>query len=296
MRSLYCGQPAGPVRGGHTGAMSRWRWWPIRPQPPLHIAEDEGSGPAAVLLHGVASSSMTYENVVPKLSDSHRVVVPDLLGFGGSVAPADATFSLREHVAAVRDTITALGLKVPVTIAGHSLGALIAIRLAAEYPRLVKHLVVISPPVYLPKDAVIDPVERARVDGYLKLYHFMRDNPGFTRAAAVALEALTPTKNYVELDEHNWEAFAKSLEQCVESQTTLTDLAQVRCTIDLVYGTLDPFLSPSGLRAMERMRGVATTRVEGVDHPIRPKMAQVVARLIATPSPPTAPIRLVAPD
>ncbi len=276
--------------------MSRWQWWPVRQKPPLHIAHDEGSGPAAVLLHGVASSSMTYENVVPKLSDKHRVIVPDLLGFGHSDAPVGATFSLHEHVEAVRDTITALGLKTPITLAGHSLGALIAIRLAAEYPRLVKHLVVISPPVYLPKEAVIDPLERARVDGYLKLYHFMRENPGFTRAAAVALEALTPTKNYVELDEHNWEAFAKSLEQCVESQTTLTDLAQVRCTIDLVYGTLDPFLSPSGLRAMERMRGVATTRVEGVDHAMRPKMAEVVAHLITEPSPPTEQIRLVRQD
>lgn len=273
--------------------MSRWRWWPVRHKPPLHIAHDEGSGPAAVLLHGVGSSSMTYENVVPKLVGAHRVIVPDLLGFGKSTAPDGATFSLREHVEAVRDTLGALGVKDPVTLTGHSLGALIAIRLAAQYPRLVKHLVVISPPVYLPKEAVIDPLERARVDGYLKLYHFMRENPGFTRAATAALEALSPTKNYVELDEHNWEAFAKSLEKCVESQTTLTDLAQVRCSIDLIYGTLDPFLSPSGLRAMERMRGVATTRVEGVDHAIRPKMAEVVARLIAEPSPPTAQIRLV---
>ena len=272
--------------------MSRWRW-PFRQKPPLYIAQDVGSGPVALLLHGVASSSDTYERVTPLITDHHRVVVPDLQGFGRSTAPAEATFSLSEHVDAVRQTIDALDLAVPLTIAGHSLGALIAIRLAAQYPRLVGHLVVISPPVYLPAEAVLDPLERARLDGYGKLYHFLRDNPGFTRAAAIALERLTPTRNYIELNEHNWNAFAKSLEQCVESQTTLTDLAQVRCSIDLVYGTLDPFMSPSGVRAMERMRGVATTRIEGVDHAMRPKMAEVVASRIAKPSPPTEEIRLV---
>jgi len=44
---------------------------------------------------------------------------------------------------------------------------------------------------------------------------------------------------------------------------------------------------------IERMRGVATTRVEGVDHVIRPKLAKALVKVIDNPSPPTAPIKLV---
>jgi hypothetical protein len=41
------------------------------------------------------------------------------------------------------------------------------------------------------------------------------------------------------------------------------------------------------------MRGVATTRVDGVDHVIRPKLAKELVNIIDNPSPPTAPIKLV---
>ena len=273
--------------------MAGWGWWPFRRTSTLHVATDRGDGPAIVLLHGIASSSVTFQYVVPKLDPNHRVVAMDLLGFGQSKAPVGARFDLEEHVEAVVKTISALRLKTPLTLVGHSLGALISIRLAARYPRLVGHLVLVSPPVYLPRDSVVDPLERAQMDVYLKLYDFMRQNRKFTQAAAQALERISPIRNLVEVKESNWRAFSLSLERCIESQSTVTDLAQVRCGIDLIYGTLDPFLAPAGIRVIERMRGVATTRVDGVDHVIRPKLAKEVARIVENPSPPTAPIRLV---
>lgn len=270
-----------------------WSLWPFRKKPPLHVATQEGSGQPVVLLHGIASSSVTYEFVVPELVDHRRVITLDLLGFGKSEAPANAQFTIDEHVDAVVRSVESVGLKTPFTLVGHSLGALISIRLAARYPKYVGHLVLVAPPVYLPSDTLVDPVERVRMDAYLKLYDFMRANPSFTRTAAQALERISPIRNLVDVTEGNWKAFSMSLEKCIESQTTVTDLAQVRCSIDLIYGTLDPFLAPAGLRVIERMRGVATTRVEGVDHVIRPKLAKELVRIIDNPSPPTAPIRLV---
>ena len=83
------------------------------------------------------------------------------------------------------------------TLVGHSLGALISIRLAARYPKLVKHLVIVSPPVYVPSDTLVDPLDRAQMDAYQKLYHFMRDNPKFTQTAATALQRISPIKGLV---------------------------------------------------------------------------------------------------
>ena len=119
----------------------------------------------------------------------------------------------------------------------------------------------------------------------------MRANRSFTQAGAKALSRISPIKNLLEVTEDNWRAFALSLEQCIESQTTVTDLAQVKAPIDLIYGSRDPFLAPAGLRVVERMRGVTTTKVDGADHVIRPDLADQIARIVGNPSPPTGLIR-----
>lgn len=265
----------------------------FRKAPLLHVAVDAGVGHTVVLIHGIASSSVTFDNVVPLLKDHCRVVALDLLGFGKSPNPIDATFTLEEHVAAVRRTIKSLHVKGRLTLVGHSLGALIAARYAAENPTMLSHLVLIAPPVYVPGETALDPIERFQIDALRSIYAFMRTNRAFTSAGAAALSKLLPIKHVVEVSEGNWRAFSLSLENCIESQTTVTDIAQVRVPIDMIYGSRDPFLAQAGLRVVERMRGVATTKVNGADHLIRPRFAQEIVRLIDSPSPPTTPIRVV---
>jgi len=262
--------------------------------PKLHVALDHGVGHTVVLVHGIASSSVTFDNVVPLLGHHHRVIAIDLLGFGNSPRPAQSGYSMEEHVDALAKTLRSLRLQGRITLVGHSLGALIATRYAAVYPSMLSHLVLVSPPVYLPGNTVLDPVERLQMDAYRRLYDFMRSNRGFTEAGAKALAALSPIDNVLEVTAQNWRAFSLSLEKCIESQTTVTDLAQVRVPIDVLYGTRDPFLAPAGLRVIERMRGVATTKVPGVDHLIRPKLARAIVGKIDNPTPPTTPIRVVS--
>ncbi len=45
---------------------------------------DEGIGKPIVLLHGFCGSSRYWENIVPKLAENYRVIVPDLPGHGQS--------------------------------------------------------------------------------------------------------------------------------------------------------------------------------------------------------------------
>jgi pimeloyl-ACP methyl ester carboxylesterase len=251
----------------------------LRRPPLLHVAGDAGSGPPVVLVHGIASSSVTFENVVPLITDRHRAVSIDLLGFGGSPAPEDAEYTIEEHVAALRRTLRAARLR-RVVLVGHSLGALIATRYAASYRRDVTRLVIVSPPVYVTPTEIAAPIDRAAMDGYLRLYEFLRANKQFTIRAAAGLARLSPIKNLLEVSEKNWNAFVLSLEKSIESQTTVTDLVQVTAPIHLVYGTLDPLLHPAGLRIVESLRGVTAHRVQGVDHVIRPRMARVVATAI----------------
>lgn len=261
--------------------------------PLLHVAVDRGHGPAVVLIHGIASSSVTFDNLVPLLVSRRRVIAIDLLGFGLSPSPPDATYTPDEHVAALATTIKSLRISGPITVVGHSLGALIAARYVAEHPAKIGHLVLVAPPVYVPGDTVLDPFERLQMDAYGRLYDFMRSNQGFTEASAKALSRLLPIRNALEVSEHNWRAISLSLEKCIESQTTVTDIAQVTAPVDVIYGTRDVFVPPAGVRFIERLRGVATTRVEGEDHLVRPGLAKEIARLVDSPSPPTTPVRVV---
>ncbi len=270
-----------------------WFGFSWRRKPPLHVTRFGQVGPPVVLLHGIASSSVSFEYLVPLIEDKCQVSAVDLLGFGQSEAPPGTRFTLEEHVEAVRLTLDRSQIRGPVTLVGHSLGALIGIRFAALYPKRVGHLVLIAPPVYLPKEQMLDPAARLRMDLFYRIWDFLRQNPEFTSKAAKRLDRMLPVKNSLEVNPRNWEAFSRSLENCIEDQSTLVDLAQVRAPIDLVYGTADPFVRPSAIDFVERMRGVATTRVDGVDHVLRPKMMRAVASLIENPSPPTEPLRLV---
>lgn len=254
------------------------RWF--RRAPALHVAVDEGSGPVVVLLHGIASSSVTFANVVPLISGSHRVIALDLLGFGESPMPEGATYTVEEHAASVLRTLRRLRLREPVVLVGHSMGALIAIRIAATTPRRVSKLVIVSPPVYVTPNAVGDWRDRAALGAYLRVYDYLRNNKQFTMRAAAGLARLSPIKNLLEVSERNWTPFVLSLEHAIESQTTVSDLASVRAPIELIYGSIDPFLAPAGIKLAESMRRVTAQRVEGGDHVIRKRMARAVAAAI----------------
>src|SRR6187397_749160 len=83
-----------------------------------------GSGPVLLLLHGIANSSETWENVARALSAHFTLLAPDLLGHGDSATPR-GDYSLGAHASGVRDVLTALGYA-HATVVGHSLGGGIA--------------------------------------------------------------------------------------------------------------------------------------------------------------------------
>jgi pimeloyl-ACP methyl ester carboxylesterase len=267
--------------------MAGWRWW-RRDAPLLSVTADTGSGPVVVMIHGIASSSVTFVHLVPLLEADHRVITIDILGFGTSPSPEGATYTLDEHAAALGRTIRSLGLREPFTLVGHSLGSLIAARYASTHRRALSRLVLVSSPIYLPPAVLGDPVDRASMGAYFTVYEFLRSNPVFTQRTAAALAAVAPIKNVLELSEKNWQPFMLSLQNAIESQTTLADLARVTVPVDLVYGTLDPFLAPGGLTIVQQLRHVRTHRVAGVAHLLRPKLAQAVARVISEPPAPQA--------
>jgi pimeloyl-ACP methyl ester carboxylesterase len=251
----------------------------VRP-PLLHVASDRGAGPIVVLIHGVASSSVTFQNVLPLIEGTHRCITIDLLGFGDSPIPAGAEYTLAEHVAAISHTVESLKLRATFTLVGHSMGALIAARYAARAPRKVNKVVLVSPPIYLSPDELSAAKDRRVMDIHLKAYQYFRANKEFTIRNAQFVERLLPIPKAMDINARTWEPFVKSLQHAIESQTTLSDIAAVRSPIEMVVGSLDEFQSEGVTKIVSRMTGVTVHRVIGSDHLIGKRLARVVATAI----------------
>ncbi len=254
----------------------------LRPRraPVLHIASDVGAGPVIVFVHGIASSAATFKRLIPLESDRFRCISIDLLGFGRSPAPEGATYTVEEHVAAIHETIRSLRLRAPFVLVGHSLGSLLSARYAAVHPEQVSRLILISPPVYMTPAEIGDPRVRRQVGAYLRVYEFMRANKGFTMTTAARISQLFQLKDALEVTERNWVPFMLSLQNCIESQTTVSDIAAVRVPIDVVYGAQDQFIAAGTMRIIEQMRHVTMHRVEVNDHLVRTRLARAVAEVI----------------
>ena len=252
----------------------------VRRAPVLNIAADEGEGSVIVLLHGIASSASTFELVIPELRKHHRIIAIELLGFGKSPAPEDCEYTIDEHVAAIAATIRSLHLREPFILVGHSLGSLLAARYAARHPREVSRLVLASPPIYLRPEEIGDPLVRGHVSAYMRAFGFLRENKDFTITTAAKVSDLLKLGATLSITEQNWRAFTLSLQRCIESQTTISDIAEANCPIDVVVGTLDEFVAPGTLDIIGKMRHVTTHRVIANDHVVRRRLAKVILKTI----------------
>ncbi|MGZ4677137.1 MAG: alpha/beta fold hydrolase [Acidimicrobiia bacterium] len=100
-----------------------------------------GEGPAVLLIHGMAGSSRTWKEVMPRLAEHCQVIAPDLLGHGESATPP-GDYSLGGFAAMLRDLLGALDVE-RVTVVGQSLGGGVAMQLAYQHPELVERLVLV---------------------------------------------------------------------------------------------------------------------------------------------------------
>ena len=105
---------------------------------------DEGPEDAApvLLLHGEPTWSYLYRKMIPALVDAgHRVVAPDLVGFGRSDKPSDRSdYTYQRHVDWMAAFLVALGLE-GITLFCQDWGGLIGLRLVAEHGALFDRVV-----------------------------------------------------------------------------------------------------------------------------------------------------------
>nr|WP_206529482.1 alpha/beta hydrolase [Brevibacillus sp. SYP-B805] len=94
--------------------------------------DDEGSGEAVVLLHGLCGSAEYWVHVIPKLAEKYRVIVPDLRGHGESGVP-DEVYTMEQMADDIAHLLDRLGVE-KAALFGHSLGGYVTLAFAEKYP------------------------------------------------------------------------------------------------------------------------------------------------------------------
>src|ERR671911_1950972 len=110
----------------------------------LHVAEAGDAGaPPLLLVHGWPEHWWAWRDVIPALAQRHRVIAPDLRGFGWSGQPADGDFA-KERLA---DDMIALLDAVGVQRAGylgHDWGGWTGWLVAVRAPERIERLMAVS--------------------------------------------------------------------------------------------------------------------------------------------------------
>ena len=101
-----------------------------------------GSGPAILLLHGLACDHTTWAPVMESLARTHTVIAPDMLGHGQSDKPR-ADYSVGGYANGMRDLLTLLGIDTA-TVVGHSFGGGVAMQFGYQYPERTERLVLVG--------------------------------------------------------------------------------------------------------------------------------------------------------
>ncbi len=108
--------------------------------------DSTGDGLPVLLLHGSGPGVSAWANwrmTIPALATDHRVVAPDIVGFGFTERPGDFNYTMDnwiEHVIALMD---ALSIK-RFALIGNSFGGALALGIAIRYPHRVEKLVLMG--------------------------------------------------------------------------------------------------------------------------------------------------------
>jgi 3-oxoadipate enol-lactonase len=103
---------------------------------------DVGRGRPLVFLHGFPFSRGVWQTQIDAIQSSHRVIAPDLRGFGESPSRPGPT-TMAQYAADVHALLQQLGTG-PVVLVGHSMGGYVALAFALQFPLMLRGLVLVG--------------------------------------------------------------------------------------------------------------------------------------------------------
>lgn len=245
------------------------------------------TGPPVFFIHGLGGSTSYFHPLVTKLQSTHFLYLLDLEGHGLSPTSALSTLSIASFAEDFYHLSQVAGLNKGVTVIAHSMGSLVALKLALENPDLVSKLILMGPPPSpLPEAgsqgsyaraalvrkqgmlAVVDAITQAGTSVFVQ-----QNNPlavGAMRASLLSQDA---------------EGYAKACTALAGSATETLDVKSLRIPISFITGEDDKVGPPAICQKYSEATGGGSVQVlknvghwhlfEDVDRTVKAVLAQI---------------------
>jgi 3-oxoadipate enol-lactonase len=96
-----------------------------------------GEGPPLFLFHSLLSDRASFASIAPELARSHRVIIPELPGFGGSQAVAGGLAAVADRMA---EAVSEAGGDDAIVL-GNGYGGFVALQMAIRHPAIASKLI-----------------------------------------------------------------------------------------------------------------------------------------------------------
>lgn len=234
---------------------------------------EAGQGDPLVLIHGVGMQSAAWEPQIQEFSKTHHVFALDMPGHGGSDPLAKGS-TLEDYVQWLHAVLQELGLR-HVSLAGHSMGALIAGGFAVSHPDIVARVALLNgvyrrdPEKRAAVEARAEAIRQGDFDTATPLNRWFRHG----RADEAARAQVEVWLNSVDPG-----GYATAYTAFAQGDRTFADgFASIRCPLLALTGEDDPNSTPAMSRAMADTapQGRAVV-VDGHRHMVNLTAAEIV--------------------
>lgn len=248
---------------------------------------ESGKGNPVVLLHGWPTSSYLWRNIIPSLAKTHRVIAPDLTGYGRSDKPLDIIYSLDNQSKILGEFLDKLGLN-KTALAVHDFGGPIGLLWAVRNPEKLERL------------AILNTFLHPKLPFFMNLLFLASKIPGVCKwfaapsgiAATIKLgmsnkNALTrelietyqtPFK-HIDAQKALLKAFNDS--KLDELNEVIQKLPTLKVPIFILYGEKDIWLAPEMIRIKNELPHARVTTIPKCSHFLQEDQPEIVSELLA---------------
>ncbi|MFE1014812.1 alpha/beta fold hydrolase [Streptomyces sp. NPDC058794] len=230
----------------------------------LHVRRDgPRDAPALLLIHGSATSSRSWDALVPLLAGSRQVIGIDLPGHGRSAEPARRDYDTSEQARTLGAALDRLGVD-QVLAVGHSSGGYAVTALAEQRPGLVTALALIStgPGVdaFVAPDAPgLDPARWPPTDEQIRRFA----STGFRAGHRIPQELVDDLRG---MTYHAVTAAMRASTAYVDEQPLPGRLAVLGKPLLMIFGDQDRRWRPSSAADYRAVPGAEVEMLPGAGH------------------------------
>jgi 3-oxoadipate enol-lactonase len=228
----------------------------------------KGEGEPILLVHAFPLDRRVWQSQVAALAISHRVIAPDLQGFGES-GPPSAAMTIEDYADVLAALLEALEVREPVTLCGLSMGGYIAFAFFRRHRSRLRRLVLCD------TKAAADPLQKKAERESLAVEVLEQGTDKLSQNMPSNLLGKTTQRERPAIIETVRSMIADATSEGVaaasRAMASRPDSTELLAAIDvptlIVCGEEDAISSPKEMREMaDRIPGAAYVKIAGAGH------------------------------